>query len=527
MEPAPRTVALVVDGNATSRRFVELALERTGQYSVEAAKDVASARELLKGTSVDIIVSDTDLADMSGLAFLRKLSEESRLRGVPFIFLSADRSVDTKIATLRAGASDYIVKPCDVAELVTRVDVILDRQRAFRKAVIARTTALSGEISMVSIPDLVGIVETGKRSGTLSIVTETVLGRLYFDRGQMVHATCGNLSGTDAFYRLYRETTGNFEFEPTDGTIRAPCTIHGSITTLLLEASRLLDRDPTVGVDDAWGDTTSAVRSHEVRADDAPPTTRPPPPDYRPDRTTTRPPPPSYHLDAPLKPDVVLAAQFELALRDPFSLGDLCVWTESELSRWTREELGRDRMHVMLVADMAAGVSAMLALGAAPTERWVLDSLQPKRKTFGLSFHLRNDRVIDLVLLDITTPTAVLSALQRSPSAMIVAPPQGSLVGISASARVSLTHLIEVVAPPAVVGVGTTSLKAELAAVNIFEKGSLLRCTTGVLGESGEDLRGLLIKAVRLWSSSPGGPGPDSAAGSVRSSAAGSVRSRG
>jgi DNA-binding NtrC family response regulator len=70
--PGRTATALVVDGDATSRRFVELALQRSGAFVVESAYDVAGALEVLKSQHVEVIVSDTDLADANGLAFFRR-----------------------------------------------------------------------------------------------------------------------------------------------------------------------------------------------------------------------------------------------------------------------------------------------------------------------------------------------------------------------------------------------------------------------------------------------------------------------
>src|SRR5689334_24856819 len=90
-QAAPQTVwtpatALVVDGDPVSRRFVELALGKGGEFVVEAAESAAAAIEILRVQTVELIISDTDLADTNGLQFYRALSQESRLRGIPFVF---------------------------------------------------------------------------------------------------------------------------------------------------------------------------------------------------------------------------------------------------------------------------------------------------------------------------------------------------------------------------------------------------------------------------------------------------------
>ena len=112
--PAERVpTALVVDGDRVSRRFVELALGGEGGFSVEAVADAASALEVLGTQVIDIIVSDSMLPDMNGLQLYRRLREESRLRSVPFVFLSSDTRAAVKTLAFATGVDDYLGKPCD------------------------------------------------------------------------------------------------------------------------------------------------------------------------------------------------------------------------------------------------------------------------------------------------------------------------------------------------------------------------------------------------------------------------------
>jgi CheY-like chemotaxis protein len=468
-----RATALVVDGNATSRRFVELALERSGSFLVESANDAQAALEILGTQVIDLIVSDTDLADENGLAFYRRLAQASRLRSIPFLFLSADRSVETKAAALRAGVEDYLMKPCDVVELVARAEAAVLRQRRFREALRARTYTLAGDFSAMAFPDLVTMVEMGRRSGVLSVVTTSRVGRVYFECGRVVHATYGNLEGEVAFQRIFGEPEGQFEF--THGACpvgRDAFTIHESVTGLLMEAARVVD-------------TERSFESGE----------RPSSP-----RHLTTMPPAGAPLEPPLAGDTMLAAQLELALRDPFVLGELRVWKVGDLQRWTQREVGRDRLHVLLVADLGAGVSSMLALGGAPTERWVIDSLAPEKKAFGLTFMLRHERMIDVVLVDARAPIDLLPSLRRTPSIVLVCPPEGDLLALGTAARVGLDELLSTLSPSAVVGLGNAGLDSRLGAMGSLQ-GRIFRSATGMLGEGTDDLRDLLIKGVRLWSS--------------------------
>src|SRR5205823_7327293 len=107
----PAATVLVVDGDGVSRRFVELALGRDGSFQIETALDGAGALEILGHTPVHAIIAETEFPDMNGLYFFRLLSGESRMRNIPFMFLSSDARVATRVVASGAGADEYLVKP--------------------------------------------------------------------------------------------------------------------------------------------------------------------------------------------------------------------------------------------------------------------------------------------------------------------------------------------------------------------------------------------------------------------------------
>src|SRR3954470_24878147 len=158
----PGTV-LVVDGDPVSRRFVELALGKGGAFIVEAAESAAAAIEILHVQAVELIVSDTDLSDANGLQFYRTLAQESRLRGIPFMFLSADHRPEAKIAALRAGVADYLVKPCHGGEFAARAISLVERERRARATARRRGYLLAGDLTAMGFPDLIHTIEMGRR----------------------------------------------------------------------------------------------------------------------------------------------------------------------------------------------------------------------------------------------------------------------------------------------------------------------------------------------------------------------------
>jgi CheY-like chemotaxis protein len=474
--------ALVVAGDGVSRRFVELALGGEDDFVIETANDAASALEVLRMQVVDVIISDTDLPDINGLSFFRRLSQERRLRDIPFVFLSDDAHSDTKTVAFEAGVDDYLTKPCSARELLARAHSLVQKRARQRELLRARAYTFAGDLSAIAFPDLVAILDMGRRSGILSVVTPKRAGEVFFEEGRVVHAVYGNILGESAFYQFITNPGGRFEFTPsTSSTVDCERTITSSTTALIMEGVRQLDslnryRPGRVATE---GPVTAVRRHVELQS--------------------TR--PPDMVQPAPaLEADTVLAAQYELAVRDPFALGELKLFSHDELARWTLAGGGRDRLHVHVVADLAAGVSSILTLGGSPTERWVLSSLSGSPKVLGLTFFFRHERTLDVVLIDARDPCAFQRALMRTPAFVVLAPPDGDLMSVGTKAHVALESYLRRLGPLAITGVGNGALETNVRALApVVDLAPVVRCTPGTLGDASTELRDLLIKGIRLW----------------------------
>src|SRR5204862_1317215 len=100
---------------------------------------------------------------------LRRLGQEGRLRGVPFVFLSADARPPTRSAAFAAGADDFLIKPCDGDVLSTRARTLIARERRTIAGRRPDGVGLAGRFSEVACQDLLALLEHGQRSGTVSV----------------------------------------------------------------------------------------------------------------------------------------------------------------------------------------------------------------------------------------------------------------------------------------------------------------------------------------------------------------------
>jgi DNA-binding response OmpR family regulator len=114
---------LVVDDDAKILRLVRMYLERAGHRVVEA-RDGRAALGAIALEQPALVVLDLMLPEVDGLAVIRAVRRTDR---TPIVVLSARGTADDRISGLAAGADDYVPKPFSPAELVLRVQRVLER----------------------------------------------------------------------------------------------------------------------------------------------------------------------------------------------------------------------------------------------------------------------------------------------------------------------------------------------------------------------------------------------------------------
>ncbi len=132
---------LVVDDEKRIVDIVKAYLEREG-FQVIVAYDGESALTLARGQSPDLIILDLMLPEVSGWDVCRTLRKESN---VPIIMLTAREEVTDKIVGLELGADDYVTKPFDPKELMSRVKAVL---RRFESKAAPSTLINVGDLSI-------------------------------------------------------------------------------------------------------------------------------------------------------------------------------------------------------------------------------------------------------------------------------------------------------------------------------------------------------------------------------------------
>lgn len=117
------TRVLIVDDEPQIRRALRTSLQAHG-YEVETAGTGQEGIERAADTSPDVVVLDLGLPDMDGTEVIRRLRAFSEM---PVIVLSVRDQQADKVASLDAGADDYVTKPFGMEELLARLRAALRR----------------------------------------------------------------------------------------------------------------------------------------------------------------------------------------------------------------------------------------------------------------------------------------------------------------------------------------------------------------------------------------------------------------
>jgi adenylate cyclase len=117
---------LVIDDELNIREMIAETLEADG-YTVLQADTGARALEVLGLRSVDIILSDIQLPDTSGIELASRIREQQE--SIPIVMVTALADADKAIDALKLGVSDYITKPFDLEHLSRSIRRILDKEQ--------------------------------------------------------------------------------------------------------------------------------------------------------------------------------------------------------------------------------------------------------------------------------------------------------------------------------------------------------------------------------------------------------------
>jgi two-component system, NtrC family, response regulator PilR len=219
---APRI--LVVDDERSMRELLAIVLKREG-YDVLLAENGREAVQALERGSVDLLISDIKMPDMSGVDVLRAAKQVDQ--DILGIMITAFASTETAVEAMRLGACDYLSKPFDIDLLKMKVrEKIENRQLRQENVLLKRTLGLAHQFSNIigrseSMLAVFKMIETVSRTNSTILLTgESGTGKglvaqaIHFHslrrEKPMVSLNCGALPETLLESELFGHMRGAF-----------------------------------------------------------------------------------------------------------------------------------------------------------------------------------------------------------------------------------------------------------------------------------------------------------------------------
>ncbi|HRI07251.1 MAG TPA: response regulator [Nannocystaceae bacterium] len=249
MPEVPRI--LVVDDEPSLRRLIERYLTMHG-FTVVTANDGEEALARIRESRPDLVITDVMMPNMDGWDLAQRLRNDADFLFVPIIYVTALGGSSDRVRGLRVGADDYLTKPFELEELLLRVQRLLARRdeierglrQNYRIIELADDRAFSGELSEITLPSALTLLEMERKTGLLLVHRRdpSATLRIYMKKGRALAARLDATAeprNEAAIFDAFGWRNGRFEFAPLDLEIDAE--IKMSTTGLIMEGARKLD----------------------------------------------------------------------------------------------------------------------------------------------------------------------------------------------------------------------------------------------------------------------------------------------
>jgi two-component system chemotaxis response regulator CheY len=116
---------LAVDDSATMRRIIKNHLKQAGFEEVDEAENGRVALSLLTRQRYDLLITDWNMPEMSGLELVREVRRNDTVKTLPILMVTTVSAKEDIVTALKAGVNNYVVKPFDADTLTTKIHQVV------------------------------------------------------------------------------------------------------------------------------------------------------------------------------------------------------------------------------------------------------------------------------------------------------------------------------------------------------------------------------------------------------------------
>lgn len=119
---------LIVDDFSTMRRIIKNILRQIGFSNIDEAENGNEALIKLRQDTYDLLVSDWNMPNMTGLDLLKAIRSDQDLHDLPVLMVTAEAKKENVIEAIKAGVNNYIVKPFTADTLREKIEKIFENK---------------------------------------------------------------------------------------------------------------------------------------------------------------------------------------------------------------------------------------------------------------------------------------------------------------------------------------------------------------------------------------------------------------
>ena len=116
---------LVVDDSSTMRRIIINTLNKLGYTECREAGNGKEGLDALSANPVDMVITDWNMPEMSGVEFVRAVRSNDATKAMPVLMVTTNAAEGDIVEALKAGVNNYVVKPFTPATIKEKIEAVL------------------------------------------------------------------------------------------------------------------------------------------------------------------------------------------------------------------------------------------------------------------------------------------------------------------------------------------------------------------------------------------------------------------